>query len=78
MLAVRGIYDGKSIRALPSERLPEITGSVRVAIIFLENVIDEPARRRQIETARRMRLRRAQMHPLRERIKDLIEEGRER
>ena len=77
MLAVRGIYDGKSIRALPSEHLPEVTGSVRVAIIFLENVTDETMRRRQIETARRMRLSRAQMRPLRERIKDLIEEGRE-
>jgi hypothetical protein len=78
MLAVRGLYDGKTIRALPSERLPEVKSAVPVTIIFLGNFADEHTRQRLAEVARQMRARRARMRPLGERIKDLIEAGRDR
>jgi len=40
MLAVRGTYDGKTIRVLPTEKLPKVTREVPVAIIFLEDLAD--------------------------------------
>ena len=78
MLAVRGTYDGKTFRVLPSEKLPKVTGEVPVAIVFLEPAPDERRRQLQIEAARRMRARRAEMAPLDMSIKDMIEEGRDR
>lgn len=36
MLAVRGVYDGKTVRILPTETVPEVLGEVSVAIVFLE------------------------------------------
>ncbi|MEK7277910.1 MAG: hypothetical protein AAB427_11225 [Chloroflexota bacterium] len=78
MLALRGIYDGKTFRVLTSEKLPNIKGVVPVAIIFLEDMTDEQRRLRQIEAARWMREVRAHMPPLDMSIKDMIEEGRER
>lgn len=41
MLTVRGIYDGKTIRPLPGEQLPEVEGEVPVQIIF--QLEDTPA-----------------------------------
>lgn len=77
MLTVRGVYDGKTVRVLPTERLPNVTGEVPVAIIFLQEVTDD-RRRLQIEAAQWMRALRARMPPLDMSIRDMIEEGRER
>jgi hypothetical protein len=38
MLTIRGVYDGKTIRPLPGEPLPEVEGEVEVRIIFCEPV----------------------------------------
>jgi hypothetical protein len=79
MLTVRGIYDGKTFRVLPSERVPVVRRKVPVAIIFLEDVAaEERKRKRQVEVARRMRAARAAMEPLGMSVKDLVEAGRER
>lgn len=43
MLTIRGVYDGKTIRPLPGERLPEVEGEVPVQIIF--QLEDTPATR---------------------------------
>jgi|GEM_PF-1119198 len=43
MLTIRGVYDGKTIRPLPGERLPEVEGEVPVQIIF--QIEDTPAAR---------------------------------
>jgi hypothetical protein len=77
LVAVRGTYDGKTFRILPSEKLPRVTGETPVAIIFLEPAISDQQRQLQIEAAQWMRARRAQMLPLNSTIKDMIEEGRE-
>jgi hypothetical protein len=56
MLAIRGVYDGKTFSALPGEPLPRVQREVPVAIVFLEEVSPEADRRqRQVEVARRMR-----------------------
>jgi len=36
MVTIRGVYDGKTFRALPTETLPVVHEEVPVAIIFLE------------------------------------------
>jgi hypothetical protein len=38
MLAIRGVYDGKTFSALPNEPVPRVQHEVPVAIIFLEEV----------------------------------------
>ena len=78
MVAVRGTYDGKEVHILPSEKLPQVAGEVPVAIIFLDEPMDDERRRLQVEAARRMLARRAEMAPLDVSVKDLIEEGRVR
>jgi len=79
MLTVRGVYDGKKVRLLPSERIPRVRREVPVAIVFLEDVTAEDGRaQRQIEIAMRMRAARAAMPPLDISIKELVEAGRER
>lgn len=79
MLTIRGIYDGKTFRVLPTEPLPEVQQEVPVAIIFLEDIpFESQKRQEQIEIAARMRAAREAMHPLGIGVKDLVEEGRER
>ncbi len=79
MVTIRGIYDGKNIRVLPSEPVPVAHRQVPVAIIFLEDVTNtDQIRRLQIEIAQRMRTARAGMLPLGASVKDLVEQGRER
>ena len=78
MLAIRGVYDGKTVSILPSEPVPQVRREVPVAIIFLEEAAPEADRRHQIEVARRMRAARDAMPPLGVSVKELIEAGRER
>jgi len=79
MLAIRGVYDGKTFSAFPGEPLPRVQREVPVAIVFLEEVSPEADRRqRQVEVARRMRAARDVMPPLGMSVKELIEAGRER
>jgi hypothetical protein len=79
MLTLRGVYDGKTFRILPTEPLPAVEREVPVAIVFLEDIeVAAQGRDRQVEAAKRMRAAREVMPPLGINIKDLIEEGRER
>lgn len=79
MLTVRGTFDGKEFKPLPSERVPAIDREVPVAMLFLEEVgADNERTRRQLEIAARMRAARAAMAPLGMSVKDLVEAGRER
>jgi len=79
MLTIRGIYDGKTIRPLSDEPLPVVDREVPVAILFLEDVAVESNRRLlQGEAAGRMRAARDAMPPLKESVKELVEQGRER
>ena len=77
MLAVRGVYDGKTFRALPNEPVPTVDREVPIAIIFLEEVSLKAQRRQHlVEVAKRMRAARNAMSPLGVSIKDLVKEGR--
>lgn len=79
MLAIRGVYDGKTFSALPTEPLPRVQREIPVAIVFLEEVPLEADRRQlQVEIARRMRTARDAMPPLGISVQELIESGRER
>jgi hypothetical protein len=79
MIAIRGVYNGKTFSALPGEPLPQVQGDVPVAIIFLEEVSFKADKRQyQVEVARRMRAARDAMPPLGMSVKELIEAGRER
>ena len=79
MLAIRGVYDGKTFSALPNEPVPRVQREVPVAIVFLDEVAPEADRRQhQEEVARRMRAARNTMPPLGVSVKELIETGRER
>ena len=79
MLTIRGVYDGKIFRALPTEPVPAVQREVPVAIIFLEDVADTSlSRQYQVEVAQRMRVARQAMVPLGVCVKDLVEAGRER
>jgi hypothetical protein len=79
MLTIRGVYDGKTFKVLPTEPLPEVQHEIPVAIIFLEDIAIETQRHQhQIEIAERMRAAREAMPLLDITVKDLVEEGRER
>jgi hypothetical protein len=78
MLAIRGIYDGKAFKVLPTEPVPVVQREVPVAIIFLEDASAErKAREHLVEVARRMRAAREVMTPLGVSVKDLVEEERD-
>jgi len=79
MLTIRGVYDGKTFKPLPTEPLPKIERAVPVAIVFLEEVsTEEQLRQYQTEAAKRMRAAREAMSPLGVSVKDLVEQGRDR
>jgi hypothetical protein len=78
MYAIRGVYDGKQIKVLPSEPLPRVNREVTVAIVFWEDLRIDHSVRSQYEIARRMRAARETMPPLQMSVKDLVEDGRER
>jgi hypothetical protein len=78
MFAIRGIYDGKQVKVLPSEPLPRVNHEVTVAIVFWEDLNTDQSSRAQREVARRMRAAREAMPPLKMSVKDLVEAGRER
>jgi len=79
MLAVRGVYDGKRFRVLPSEALPVVDREIPVIITFLEDLpLADYQREQEIEIAKWMRATRETMKPLGMNTKDLVEEGRER
>jgi hypothetical protein len=78
MVTIRGVYDGKDIKPLPTESLPAVDHEVPVAITFLEEIpADGDKRERQAEIAKRMRRSRQAMPALAESVKDLVEAGRE-
>jgi len=74
MWTIRGIYDGKTIRPLPGEPLPEVEGEVVVEITF--QGVKQPASHCSVSN-RLERLRRARS-PLPFPVKELVEYGRAR
>ena len=78
MYAIRGVYDGKQVKVLPSEPLPRVNREVTVAIVFWEDLGTDHSSRAQYEIARRMRAARDTMSPLPMSVKDFVEDGRER
>jgi len=79
MLAIRGVYDGKTFKALPTELVPVVHGEVPIAIVFLEDVsAQREPRQHLVAVANRMRAAREAMTPLGMSVKDLVEAGRER
>jgi hypothetical protein len=79
MIAIRGVDDGKTFSALPSEPLPQVQRAIPVAIVFLEEVSPQTDQRQhQVGIARRMRAARDVMPPLGMSVKELVEAGRER
>jgi hypothetical protein len=79
MLTIRGVFDGKTVKVLPTESIPSVQRQVPVAIIFLEDVSDtDQICRNQIQVAQQMRAARAKMLPLGVSVKELVEQGRER
>lgn len=79
MLTIRGVYDGRGFRPLPSESLPHVHRKVPVAIVFLEDISgEEETAQSQLNIAGRMRAARNAMLPLGMSVKNLVEEGRER
>lgn len=85
MIAVQATYDGKEFKPLPSERLPDVSGEVPVAIVFLEQgaVQDEKPgqgpdekRKRLLESALKLRAQRDAMEPLDMTVAELLEESR--
>lgn len=79
MLTIHGVYDGKSFRALPNERLPMVDREIPIAITFLDDDIALRAQKRQqlVPLAKRMLAIREAMPPLGTSTKALVEEGRE-
>jgi len=73
MLTIRGVYDGKTIRPLPGESLPEVEGEVEVRIVFCEPVPTADAS--PMETLFRIR---DSYPPLPHPVRDLIDYERSR
>ncbi len=73
---IRGIYDGKTIRPLPGEPLPEVEGEVMVEVVL--RIDQQPASLHWRSALAELRQMRAQTPRLQESIKDLIEDQRER
>jgi hypothetical protein len=85
MLALRGVYDGKTIRLLPSETAPQVQGETPVAVIFLLEDIaylgkspEAPAKIPASVAAQQLDALRAKLGPIGVSVKDLIDEGRYR
>lgn len=79
MVTIRGTFDGKTFKPLPTESVPCVDHEVPVVITFLEDVsVDTQGRQHQVEIASRMRAARQAMPILGESVKDLVEAGRER
>ena len=83
MIAVQATYDGKEFKPLPSERLPDVSGEVPVAIVFLEQGViqnekpgQDEKRKRLLESALRLRAQRDAMEPLGMTVAELLEESR--
>lgn len=83
MIAVQATYDGKEFKPLPSERLPDVSGEVPVAIVFLEQGAiqnekpgQDEKRQRLLESALRLRAQRDAMEPLGMTVAELLEESR--
>lgn len=78
MIAIRGVYDGKTFQALPGEVLPTVEWAVPVNIVFLEeDCLHHPNRVHLEEVIQEMREARNKLIPLDCSVRELIEDGRE-
>ncbi len=76
MLTIRGVYNGKSFKAI--EAIPKVDREIPVAIVFLEDIEEVIAKEsRQRQAAQRMRQARQTMEPIGVNLKELVEAGRE-
>jgi hypothetical protein len=76
MWTFRGIFDGKTIRPLPGEPLPEVEGEVMVEVVLrLEPQSSSLGWKSALSE---LRQKRVQIPRLQESIKDLIDDQRER
>jgi hypothetical protein len=75
MIAIRGVYDGKTFRALENEEIPIINGEVPVALVFLHET-KEVLKAQRETAARNLRALRDRMEPLGCSVKDLIADSR--
>jgi hypothetical protein len=79
MQVIRGVYDGKTIRPLPTETLPEVEGEIPVEIVFLtDGLPEEELLRQRLDAAMRLISARDAMPPLDIPLQELIEDGRYR
>lgn len=77
MHAIRGVYDGKTIRAIQNEELPVVEGEVPVQIIFLESdFLGSDTKEQRLSLIQRILSERDQRNPLSFPVRELIEDGR--
>lgn len=74
MLTIKGVYDGKTIRPLPGEPLPQVQGTIPVEITFLS---EAEVLHSWGETLAKLQAERAKIPPLEGTVKDLIVAGRD-
>jgi hypothetical protein len=76
MWTIRGIFDGKTIRPLPGEPLPEVEGEVMVEVVLrLEPQSSSLGWKSALSELRQKRVR---IPRLQESLKDLIDDQRQR
>ena len=83
MLALRGVFDGKNVRLLPTQALPEVNREVPVAVVFLEEELGDldgmtrtPVFMSPSEAAKELDILRGVTGPIGVTVKELVEEGR--
>jgi len=76
MWTIRGIFDGKTIRPLPGEPLPEVEGEVMVEVVL--RLEPQSSCLGWKSALSELRQKRVQIPRLQESIKDLIDDQRER
>lgn len=74
MLTIKGVYDGKTIRPLPGEPLPQVQGTIPVEITFLS---EAEVLHSWGETLAKLRTEREKIPPLECTVKELIVAGRD-
>jgi hypothetical protein len=79
MQTIRGVYDGRAVRLLPTETLPAVEGEVEVEIRLPEAAAATgEIRERRVEAARRLLTARAATPALGVPVWELVDDGRDR
>lgn len=75
MIAIRGVYDGKTFKALEDEVVPTINGEVPVALVLLGES-NEVVKEKREAAAQSLRALRERMEPLGCNVKDPVDGSR--